>query len=79
MTRLCAFVLIEVMVGAYWPVAGILRSVHLPDSTRSTTMNLFRVPLNLIVGVSLLNIHSMPQSAVTTSNSRKTLYFTQHY
>ncbi|KAI3411982.1 hypothetical protein GPALN_002036 [Globodera pallida] len=50
-----AFALFEVCVGIFWPAMGFLRSQYIPEKTRSTTMNFFRVPLNLLVIVILWN------------------------
>lgn len=52
--NLAAFLAFEVCVGIFWPVMGTLRSQLLPEELRSTTMNLFRIPLNLIVVTVLL-------------------------
>lgn len=39
---------------------GILRSKFIPEDSRTTTMNLFRVPLNLIVVLTLMKVDTMP-------------------
>jgi hypothetical protein len=44
-----AFVVFEVCVGLFWPGIGTLRSQLVPEHCRATVINLFRVPLNLIV------------------------------
>ncbi|EYB98845.1 hypothetical protein Y032_0127g1378 [Ancylostoma ceylanicum] len=44
-----AFLVFEICVGIFWPAMGCLRGTYVPEETRSTTINLFRVPLNLIV------------------------------
>ncbi|KAI6214191.1 hypothetical protein M3Y94_00239000 [Aphelenchoides besseyi] len=44
-----AFVVFEFCVGIFWPSMGMLRGRYVPEAARSTTMNLFRIPLNLIV------------------------------
>lgn len=36
-------------MGIFWPTFGYLRGVYLPEETRATTMNFFRIPMNLIV------------------------------
>jgi len=51
-----AFFLFEVCVGLYFPSIGLLRSKHLPDEHRSVMMNLFGLPLNLIVVSVFLSI-----------------------
>jgi len=44
-----AFFLFELCVGMYFPLIGTLRSKYLPDAYRGVIMNLFGIPLNLIV------------------------------
>jgi len=44
-----SFVVFEVCVGVFWPAMGYLRGKYIPEHARSTTMNFFRIPLNLIV------------------------------
>lgn len=53
LTIFVSFALFELCVGIFWPAMGFLRSQYIPEQTRSTTMNFFRVPLNLLV-ISLL-------------------------
>jgi MFS family permease len=43
------FVLFEGLVGTYFGAHGTLRSLHIEESTRASVMNIFRVPLNIIV------------------------------
>lgn len=54
--RLLSFFVFEVCVGLFWPSLGFLRSKYVPADCRSTTMNLFRIPLNCIVVLVLANI-----------------------
>ncbi|CAJ0603253.1 unnamed protein product [Cylicocyclus nassatus] len=54
-----AFLVFEVCVGIFWPSMGCLRGAYVPEETRSTTINLFRVPLNLIVIIILWENFSM--------------------
>lgn len=44
-----AFFAFELCVGLYFPTIGLLRSKYLPDEHRSILVNLFGIPLNLIV------------------------------
>uniref|UniRef100_A0A7S4DF87 Molybdate-anion transporter n=1 Tax=Lotharella globosa TaxID=91324 RepID=A0A7S4DF87_9EUKA len=55
------FCLFEGSVGFYWPLIGEIRSAVIPEETRSTVMNFFRVPLNLIVVVVLYHIGDLSQ------------------
>lgn len=57
--RLASFLVFEVCVGLFWPSLGFLRSKYVPEDCRATTMNFFRIPLNLIVVVVLANIGSL--------------------
>lgn len=59
-----SFVLFEVCCGMYFPSVGVLRSEIIPESSRSTIMNFFRIPLNLLVAVVLVKVTSMPISWV---------------
>jgi MFS family permease len=54
-----AFIVFEVCVGIFWPAMGYLRGKYIPEETRSTTMNFFRVPLNIIVIAILYQNFSM--------------------
>lgn len=55
-----AFNLFELCCGMYFPTIGTIRSQYVPEETRSTIMNLFRIPLNLLVVISLRNVDSIP-------------------
>lgn len=48
-----ALLLFEVICGLYFPAMGTMRAKYVPEMTRSAIMNYFRVPLNLIVCVTL--------------------------
>ena len=52
------------MCGVYFPGIGVLRSQYLPEETRATIMNLFRIGLNLIVVVVLQQIEMMDNQTV---------------
>lgn len=60
MVNFWAFNLFELCCGVYFPMAGMLRSKYVPEETRATVMNIFRVPLNLIVVAILMNVSSEP-------------------
>lgn len=57
------FVLFEGLVGVYFGAHGTLRSLHIEESTRSSVMNIFRVPLNGFV-VTILQIPMTPRHAM---------------
>ena len=46
---IAAFFAFEACVGMYFPSIGTLRSKYVPDSHRSVIMNIFGLPLNVIV------------------------------
>lgn len=46
---IAAFFAFEACVGMYFPSIGTLRSKYVPDSHRSVIMNLFGIPLNVLV------------------------------
>merc|ERR1719159_715717 len=49
-----SFFAFEFCVGMYFPLIGTLRSLYLPEEYRGAIMNLFGIPLNmLVVGVFL--------------------------
>jgi MFS family permease len=62
--RLLAFFVFEVCCGAFWPSIGVMRSRYVPEEVRATVMNLFRVPLNLIVVFVLSNISRFTEKQV---------------
>jgi MFS family permease len=49
----------EACVGMYFPSIGTLRSRYVPDSHRSVIMNLFGIPLNVLVVAVFLSIHKL--------------------
>jgi hypothetical protein len=59
-----AFNIFEFSCGLYFPSVGTIRGKLVPEETRATVMNVFRVPLNLIVVCSLLKVHSMAYTTV---------------
>jgi len=51
-----AFLVFEMAVGLYFPSIGTLRSKYVPDAHKGSIMNVFRIPLNLIVISTFLSI-----------------------
>jgi hypothetical protein len=51
-----SFFAFEACVGMYFPSIGTLRSKYVPDSHRSVIMNLFGIPLNVLVVCVFLSI-----------------------
>jgi len=56
---IAAFFAFEACVGVYFPLIGTLRSQFLPDAYRGVIMNLFGIPLNLIVVGVFLSINKL--------------------
>jgi len=54
-----AFFAFEGCVGMYFPSIGTLRSKYVPDSHRSVIMNLFGIPLNVLVVSVFLSIKKL--------------------
>jgi len=50
------FMIFEICCGLHFTCAGTLRSKYIKEEVRSTVMNLFRIPLNLLVCIVLLTI-----------------------
>ena len=46
---LASFMVIEMCVGLFMPVAGTLRSKYVPDALQGGILNIFRLPLNAVV------------------------------
>jgi len=64
--RYYGFLIFEATVGLFWPALGTMRSKYVPEETRATIMNFFRVPLNAIVVLILVNVGNMEISTVFT-------------
>ncbi|EGD82088.1 hypothetical protein PTSG_02768 [Salpingoeca rosetta] len=62
--RFAAFLLYEVAVGVFWPGMGTLRAACVDERVRATILNLFRVPLNVMVCVILLYVGQLAISTV---------------
>jgi hypothetical protein len=54
-----SFFAFEACVGMYFPSIGTLRSKYVPDSHRSVIMNLFGIPLNVLVVSVFLSIQRL--------------------
>lgn len=61
-----AFFLFEACVGMYFPSIGTLRSKYIPNEQRSIIMNLFGIPLNLIVVSVFLSIRKLGVAGALT-------------
>uniref|UniRef100_A0A7S2YH79 Molybdate-anion transporter n=1 Tax=Entomoneis paludosa TaxID=265537 RepID=A0A7S2YH79_9STRA len=58
-TIVASFFAFEACVGMYFPSIGTLRSKYVPDSHRSVIMNLFGIPLNVLVVSVFLSINKL--------------------
>lgn len=52
--RLLAFFVFEMCVGLYFPMMGTMKGQIVPESKRATIYNLYRLPLNIIVVLTLM-------------------------
>jgi len=64
-----AFFCFEACVGMYFPSIGTLRSKYVPDSHRSVIMNLFGIPLNVLVVSVFLSIEKLGVSGALSVSS----------
>lgn len=71
--QLIAFCIFEACVGIFWPSMMKLRSQYVPEESRSTIINLFRIPLNLFVCIMLYNVSSHSKLACLLT-ARNMLY-----
>jgi len=62
--NLLGFCLFECCVGVFWPSIMKMRSQYIPEESRSTIMNFFRIPLNIFVCVVLYNVSAFPISVM---------------
>ena len=58
------FMVVECCVGLFMPVAGTLRSKHVPDSLQGAILNIFRLPLNAVVVSGTYATDIMPAATV---------------
>ncbi|XP_047315721.1 molybdate-anion transporter-like [Impatiens glandulifera] len=58
--QLIGFCVFEACVGIFWPSIMKMRSQYIPEESRSTIMNFFRIPLNIFVCVVLYNVDAFP-------------------
>ncbi|KAL3149800.1 hypothetical protein ABBQ38_013625 [Trebouxia sp. C0009 RCD-2024] len=62
--QLLAFCVFEACVGIFWPSMMKMRSQYVPEESRSTIINFFRIPLNLFVCIMLYNTSALPLAAM---------------
>lgn len=61
---LLAFLLFEACVGMFWPSISTLKGAYIPEEVRSTVMNYFRIPTNMVVLLTLNNVQKLHYSIV---------------
>jgi len=61
---LASFVVMELCVGLFNPVAGTLRSKYVPDGLQGGILNIFRLPLNAVVVGGTYATDILPSSQV---------------
>lgn len=59
-----SFVIIEICVGLFNPIAGTLRSKYVPDELQGGILNIFRLPLNSLVVAGTYATDFLPKSHV---------------
>ena len=59
-----SFLIFELCVGIFWPAMGALRARYVPEAARATVINVFRVPLNMIVCVLLYSVDLLSPATV---------------
>jgi len=63
-TLMACFIAFEICVGIFWPALGTMRSKYIPEETRATIMNFFRIPLNGLVVFILYNVGDLSTTQV---------------
>jgi len=61
---LCGFCVFEACVGLFAPTLAGQRARHVPNEVRATVLAIFRVPLNLIVVLTLLNVSHLTTTKI---------------
>lgn len=64
--NLISFIAFEICCGIYFPTAASLRSLIIPENSRTTIMSMFRMGLNILVVVALKTTSSLSTSTVFT-------------
>merc|ERR1712194_985686 len=65
--RFMSFLVFEMTVGLYFPMMGTLKGVIVPEESRAAIYNLYRVPLNIIVVLSLVAKLSIENAFTVTT------------
>eukprot|EP00898_Chlorokybus_atmophyticus_P004681 jgi/Chlat1/5213/Chrsp33S05182 len=62
--QLVGFLCFEACVGVFWPSIMRMRASYVPEESRATILNLFRIPLNLFVCIVLYNVSKFKLSSM---------------
>ena len=62
-----SFIVFEITVGVFYPLLGELKARRVPAEIRVSAYNVFKIPMNAIVVLSLLSELSVGQSFILTS------------
>merc|ERR1711865_1173774 len=65
--RFLSFLVFEMTVGLYFPMMGTLKGIIVPEESRAAIYNLYRVPLNVIVVLSLVTKLSIETAFTLTT------------
>lgn len=65
--RFISFLAFEMSVGLYFPMMGTLKGIIVPEESRSAIYNLYRVPLNILVVLSLVAKLSIESAFTVTT------------
>lgn len=63
-TTFVAFNVFEVACGVYFPSVSAVKAVAIGDESRTTVMNLIRMPMNVVVAVVFVNLANIPPTSV---------------
>jgi len=58
------FLMFELCVGVYFPTIGTIRSKYIPEEARAAVMNIFRIPLNVLVVLILKYINMFENKSI---------------
>jgi len=66
-SKLAGFCVFEWCCGVYFPTWSQLRSAVVPEESRAAIMNLFRIPLNLMVVLMMANVDNLHSTQVSST------------
>lgn len=66
--QMLSFCVFEVCVGVFWPTAGSLRSMYVPEDLRASVMATLRIPQNVIIVLVMTLVGRVPHRVVLFSS-----------